>query len=1097
MQPNFTLKKFGSFLRLTPVFLVLCCLFAGKINAQTISTAGGTNYLGNLSINNTNPLNVSFVIQNTTGSAVALTDVSTHMAPFGAISAAGDASVTKLYVSSTSLSGVYDYSTPAWTQIASGNAVVPAALAFVPVITGINYIIPAGAQLRFVLELSKGLRISSNLAGDPMPTPNVFSSGGINLQLGNFQIAAQNVGFGGVAPTAPAGNTPVFFGGTVTLVSTLPCAGTPAVGNTLSTANPVCPGINFTLSTQTPSASGLSYQWQSAPAAAGPWTNVGTNATLTTNQTVATWYRATVTCGANSATSTPLQVNMAPITACYCTPTYSNGCAFGDFISNVTVGTLNNNSACSTPPFTYYNAVPAPVLVQTGTYPVSVTVGPDGFGQYVRVWADWNQDADFNDPGEAVGVSGNVGANGTAIINMTIPATATLGNTRMRVRGGDDAAPTAAQSCGASGSTFGEAEDYNINIQPCVQGVFTTNPSSTSIQCSGNASFTVAATGSALTFQWQYRVNASSPWLTVPNAAPYSGVTTTTLTLTNASQTLNGYQYRAVMQGPCTAVDFSGIATLTVTPLIATVSPTAATICTGSIQQLTLTNASSPTTVSFNNTTPLAIPDANATGVQSTLPVAGIPAGAIVSNISVRFNIPAHTYVGDLSVNLIAPNNVVMNLVGELDNGTGSNSSDGFVNTTFSSTSVALISGAPAPRTGTYAAERRTGFGPTGFQQTAAGTNWANLLTTLNGNWKLAIADPWAGDNGTLTDWTITITYGAPAAGVWTSSPAAPNTMFTDPAATIPYVAGTPLNSIYVKPTVNTNYTVVYTTATPCVSNPTTIPVTVVNPVVLTSSPANRSVCVGGSTTFTVAATGGPLTYQWQVSTDGGLTYTNIAGATSASYTLSPVTAAQNNNRYRAIITAAPCAGSTTSTAAILTVNALPVVTISSPDLSLTPGQTTTITATSSPAAATANSWSWTLDGSAISGTTNTQVVGVDGFGDYQARVTDVNGCVGFSNTLTIGAEASDRLWIYPNPSSGAFQVRLYYGSSVTEQRRVSIFNSGGQLVGYKEFTLDQVLSPYLRMDFDLSNLGAGTYVVKVHNTYTNKVVSGLVVIQH
>ena len=113
-----------------------------------------------------------------------------------------------------------------------------------------------------------------------MPTPNVFSSGGINLQLGNFQIAAQNVGFGGVAPTAPAGNTPVFFGGTVTLVSTLPCAGTPAVGNTLSTANPVCPGVNFTLSTQTPSASGLSYQWQSAPAAAGPWTNAGTNSKI-------------------------------------------------------------------------------------------------------------------------------------------------------------------------------------------------------------------------------------------------------------------------------------------------------------------------------------------------------------------------------------------------------------------------------------------------------------------------------------------------------------------------------------------------------------------------------------------------------------------------------------------------------------------------------------------------------------------------------------------------------------------------------------------------------------------------------------------------
>ena len=40
-------------------------------------------------------------------------------------------------------------------------------------------------------------------------------------------------------------------------------------------------------------------------------------------------------------------------------------------------------------------------------------------------------------------------------------------------------------------------------------------------------------------------------------------------------------------------------------------------------------------------------------------------------------------------------------------------------------------------------------------------------------------------------------------------------------------------------------------------------------------------------------------------------------------------------------------------------------------------------------------------------------------------------------------------------------------------------------------------LDVYKRQDFDLSNLGAGTYVVKVHNTYTNKVVSGLVVIQH
>jgi hypothetical protein len=33
-------------------------------------------------------------------------------------------------------------------------------------------------------------------------------------------------------------------------------------------------------------------------------------------------------------------------------------------------------------------------------------------------------------------------------------------------------------------------------------------------------------------------------------------------------------------------------------------------------------------------------------------------------------------------------------------------------------------------------------------------------------------------------------------------------------------------------------------------------------------------------------------------------------------------------------------------------------------------------------------------------------------------------------------------------------------------------------------------------MDFDLGNLAAGTYVVKVNNVHTGKIVSGLVVIQ-
>ncbi|MEO7984448.1 MAG: T9SS type A sorting domain-containing protein, partial [Bacteroidota bacterium] len=86
--------------------------------------------------------------------------------------------------------------------------------------------------------------------------------------------------------------------------------------------------------------------------------------------------------------------------------------------------------------------------------------------------------------------------------------------------------------------------------------------------------------------------------------------------------------------------------------------------------------------------------------------------------------------------------------------------------------------------------------------------------------------------------------------------------------------------------------------------------------------------------------------------------------------------------------------------------------------------------------------------------------------------------------------------WIYPNPSTGLFQVRLYNAGPVTEKRKVSIFNVNGQLMTEKEFYLDNVSNPYLQMDFDLSRFAAGTYVVKVNNTISGKIVSGLVVIQ-
>lgn len=87
----------------------------------------------------------------------------------------------------------------------------------------------------------------------------------------------------------------------------------------------------------------------------------------------------------------------------------------------------------------------------------------------------------------------------------------------------------------------------------------------------------------------------------------------------------------------------------------------------------------------------------------------------------------------------------------------------------------------------------------------------------------------------------------------------------------------------------------------------------------VTSSPSGLTVTSGQTASFSAAATGSPApTVQWQVSSDGGATFTDIPGATSTTLTFT-ATMSQNGNFYRAVFTNA--SGSVTSSAASLTVN--------------------------------------------------------------------------------------------------------------------------------------------------------------------------------
>ena len=73
-------------------------------------------------------------------------------------------------------------------------------------------------------------------------------------------------------------------------------------------------------------------------------------------------------------------------------------------------------------------------------------------------------------------------------------------------------------------------------------------------------------------------------------------------------------------------------------------------------------------------------------------------------------------------------------------------------------------------------------------------------------------------------------------------------------------------------------------------------------PVTIVTNPANQSVSVGGTATFTLIASGNNLSYQWYSSTDGGATFTEIVGATANDYSFIVANSGQNGGQFKCFV---------------------------------------------------------------------------------------------------------------------------------------------------------------------------------------------------
>ena len=321
-----------------------------------------------------------------------------------------------------------------------------------------------------------------------------------------------------------------------------PCAGTPTPGTAASTVTGSCANVPFTLSTTGATvASLITYQWQSSPTGAAPWTDIaGANATsYSTTQTVATYYRFKIICnGTDSAFSNILNIPVNAPNQCYCIPpaTYASYYISSFSTTNGITNITNNGTGAGITSLGYSNYLSKSCSAYAGGLPMNFSVASNSDPGY-KIWIDFNQDGVFA-TSELVYSSTAYATSATG--TLTIPASATLGTTRMRVR--TDWLSTTGPIDPCSLVAYSEAEDYTITIvqlPPC-----TGRPTAGTIvpvtPCPG-VNFNLSLTGGTspyssggLMYQWED--SSAGGWL------PSLGATATTPVYTTSITTATRYR---------------------------------------------------------------------------------------------------------------------------------------------------------------------------------------------------------------------------------------------------------------------------------------------------------------------------------------------------------------------------------------------------------------------------------------------------------------------------------------------------------------------------------------------------------------------------
>ena len=438
-----------------------------------------------------------------------------------------------------------------------------------------------------------------------------------------------------------------------------------------------------------------------------------------------------------------------------------------------------------------------------------------------------------------------------------------------------------------------------------------------SVMCSPGAT-TITWTASG-TSSGNYTHSLTGPGTIVQNASTGTKNATASFSITAIPAGIQTYTFTSTGTEGC-PVSSTITITVNATPVI-TLTQTPLPLCAGQTQQITIgVTPATPQTFSQFSTT--IVNDGIANPYPSLQTVTGLaPTGVTVK--SVKLGNVNHTFPDDMDIVLVSPTGQAVILMSDA----GGSPDEIGLDYTFDDAAAATMADNALNLSGTY---KPTNFGATDNfpapgpgSLTQATPTLASFTGNPNGDWKLYIVDDASGDVGFIGNWSIT--FNTPTPVVF--SPVAG--LFTDALATVPYTGTPVIGSIYSKPVVATTVFTATTTVTGC-SASANVTVTVNQlPAITTQPTATQTACPGSNVTYTIAATGSGLTYQWR---KGGVNLVNgvqasgssVSGATTANLTLTAVVAADAGN-YDVVILGT-CTPGVTSAAGVLLIASAPTI---------------------------------------------------------------------------------------------------------------------------------------------------------------------------